>query len=42
MYVGVVNGTAYIIDAPHTGAVVERIPEATSWYAAGADGAVRP
>jgi cell wall-associated NlpC family hydrolase len=42
MYVGVVNGTAYIIDAPHTGAVVERIPEATSWYAAGVDGAVRP
>lgn len=42
MYVGVVNGTAYIIDAPHTGAVVERIPMDTSWYAASADGAVRP
>ena len=42
MYVGVVDGTAYIIDAPHTGADVERIPEATSWYADSADGAVRP
>jgi peptidoglycan DL-endopeptidase CwlO len=42
MYVGVVDGTAYIIDAPHTGADVERIPEDTSWYADSADGAVRP
>jgi cell wall-associated NlpC family hydrolase len=42
MYVGVVGGTAYIIDAPHTGADVERIPEATSWYADSVDGAVRP
>ena len=42
MYVGVVNGTAYIIDAPHTGATVERIPMNTSWYADGEDGAVRP
>lgn len=38
MYVG--NG--YVIDAPHAGAVVERIPEDTSWYAGSADGAVRP
>jgi cell wall-associated NlpC family hydrolase len=38
MYVG--NG--YIIDAPHTGADVERIPEDTSWYADNADGAVQP
>ena len=38
MYVG--NG--YIIDAPHTGAVVERIPENTSWYADSVDGAVEP
>jgi cell wall-associated NlpC family hydrolase len=38
MYVG--NG--YIIDAPHTGAVVEKLPESTSWYASGEDGAVRP
>lgn len=42
MYVGVVGGTAYVIDAPHTGAVVERIPMDTSWYASGEDGAVRP
>jgi peptidoglycan DL-endopeptidase CwlO len=42
MYVGVVNGTAYIVDAPHSGADVERIPMDTSWYAAGEDGAVRP
>jgi cell wall-associated NlpC family hydrolase len=42
MYVGVVNGTAYIIDAPHTGAVVERVPMNTSWYADSEDGAVRP
>jgi cell wall-associated NlpC family hydrolase/outer membrane murein-binding lipoprotein Lpp len=42
MYVGVVNGTAYIVDAPHTGTDVERIPMNTSWYAAGEDGAVRP
>jgi cell wall-associated NlpC family hydrolase len=38
MYVG--NGE--IIDAPHTGAVVEELPESTSWYADSADGAVRP
>jgi len=38
MYVG--NGE--IIDAPHTGAVVEKLPESTSWYADSADGAVRP
>jgi cell wall-associated NlpC family hydrolase len=38
MYVG--NG--YIIDAPHTGLDVERIPESTSWYADNLDGVVRP
>jgi peptidoglycan DL-endopeptidase CwlO len=38
MYVG--NGQ--IIDAPHTGADVELLPEDTSWYADSADGAVRP
>jgi cell wall-associated NlpC family hydrolase len=38
MYVG--NGN--IIDAPHTGATVEMLPEDTSWYAQLADGAVRP
>ena len=42
MYVGTVGGTAYIIDAPHSGADVERIPMDTSWYASGEDGAVRP
>ncbi len=38
MYVG--NGK--IVDAPHTGAVVEEIPMSESWYADNADGAVRP
>ena len=38
MYVG--NGM--IVDAPHTGAVVEELPRSTSWYASGEDGAVRP
>jgi peptidoglycan DL-endopeptidase CwlO len=38
MYVG--NG--YIIDAPHTGLDVERIPMNTPWYADTLDGAVRP
>ena len=41
-HVAIYVGDGYIIDAPHTGAVVEKIPESTSWYAAGADGAVRP
>ena len=41
-HVAIYIGDGYIIDAPHTGAVVERIPEATSWYADSADGAVRP
>jgi cell wall-associated NlpC family hydrolase len=38
MYVG--NG--YIIDAPHTGATVEKIPMSESWYASTFDGAARP
>jgi cell wall-associated NlpC family hydrolase len=38
MYVG--NGM--IVDAPHTGAVVEEIPMNTSWYASNEDGAVAP
>jgi cell wall-associated NlpC family hydrolase len=38
MYVG--NG--YIIDAPHSGLDVERIPMSTPWYADSLDGAVRP
>ena len=41
-HVAIYVGDGYIIDAPHTGADVERIPEDTSWYADGADGAVRP
>jgi cell wall-associated NlpC family hydrolase len=41
-HVAIYVGDGYIIDAPHTGAVIERIPESTSWYADGADGAVRP
>ncbi|HEX9042058.1 MAG TPA: NlpC/P60 family protein [Trebonia sp.] len=41
-HVAIYVGGGYIIDAPHTGAVVEKIPESTSWYASGADGAVRP
>jgi cell wall-associated NlpC family hydrolase len=38
MYVG--NG--YLIDAPHAGMPVERIPMSTQWYASTIDGAVRP
>ena len=41
-HVAIYVGNGYIIDAPHTGAVVEKVPESTSWYASGADGAVRP
>jgi cell wall-associated NlpC family hydrolase len=41
-HVAMYVGDGYIIDAPHTGAVVERLPEATSWYADSVDGVVRP
>jgi cell wall-associated NlpC family hydrolase len=41
-HVAMYVGDGYIIDAPHAGAVVEKLPESTSWYAQGADGAVRP
>jgi peptidoglycan DL-endopeptidase CwlO len=41
-HVAIYVGDGYIIDAPHTGADVERIPEDTSWYADSEDGAVRP
>ncbi len=41
-HVAMYVGDGYIIDAPHTGAVVEKLPESTSWYADSADGAVRP
>jgi cell wall-associated NlpC family hydrolase len=35
-------GNGYIIDAPHTGLDVEKIPESTSWYADNLDGVLRP
>jgi cell wall-associated NlpC family hydrolase len=41
-HVAMYVGGGYIIDAPHTGAFVERLPLATSWYAGTEDGAVRP
>jgi cell wall-associated NlpC family hydrolase len=41
-HVSMYVGGGYIIDAPHTGAVVEKVLESTSWYAGSADGAVRP
>jgi cell wall-associated NlpC family hydrolase len=41
-HVAMYIGHGMIVDAPHTGAVVEEIPESTSWYADSADGAVRP
>jgi cell wall-associated NlpC family hydrolase len=41
-HVAIYVGGGYMIDAPHTGLDVERIPMSTSWYAANIDGAVRP
>jgi cell wall-associated NlpC family hydrolase len=41
-HVAIYVGGGYIIDAPHTGAVVEKVSESTSWYAGSADGALRP
>jgi peptidoglycan DL-endopeptidase CwlO len=41
-HVAIYVGDGEIIDAPHTGAFVEKVAEATSWYADSADGAVRP
>jgi peptidoglycan DL-endopeptidase CwlO len=41
-HVAIYVGKGMIIDAPHSGADVELISEATSWYAGSADGAVRP
>ena len=41
-HVAIYVGNGMIVDAPHTGAVVEEISMNESWYADGADGAVRP
>jgi cell wall-associated NlpC family hydrolase len=41
-HVAIYVGGGYMIDAPHTGLNVERIPMNTSWYSANIDGAVRP
>jgi cell wall-associated NlpC family hydrolase len=41
-HVAIYVGGGYIIDAPHTGATVEKISESTSWYSGSADGALRP
>ena len=38
MYVG----DGYVIDAPHTGADVKRIPDTTPWYIAHEDGVLQP
>jgi cell wall-associated NlpC family hydrolase len=40
-HVAMYVGGGYIIDAPHTGAVVEKIPMSESWYADNFDGAAR-
>ena len=41
-HVAMYVGDGKIVDAPHTGAVVEEIPMSESWYAENEDGAVRP
>jgi cell wall-associated NlpC family hydrolase len=41
-HVAMYVGDGMIIDAPHSGADVEKIPMSTDWYAQGEDGAVRP
>jgi cell wall-associated NlpC family hydrolase len=41
-HVAIYVGGGKIVDAPHTGAVVEEIPMSESWYADNEDGAVRP
>jgi cell wall-associated NlpC family hydrolase len=41
-HVGMYVGDGYIIDAPHTGADVERIPYDTSWYVDNEDGVLEP
>ena len=41
-HVAIYVGGGYIIDAPHTGLNVEKIPESTPWYAGSLDGVLRP
>jgi cell wall-associated NlpC family hydrolase len=41
-HVAMYVGDGKIVDAPHTGAVVEEISMSESWYAQNEDGAVRP
>jgi cell wall-associated NlpC family hydrolase len=41
-HVGMFVGDGYIIDAPHTGADVERIPYDTPWYIDNEDGVLQP
>jgi cell wall-associated NlpC family hydrolase len=41
-HVAMYVGGGMIVDAPHSGATVEEIPESTPWYAQGVDGAARP
>ena len=41
-HVGMYVGGGYIIDAPHTGADIERVPYDESWYLDNEDGVLRP
>jgi cell wall-associated NlpC family hydrolase len=41
-HVAIYVGDGYIIDAPHTGAYVERVPYDESWYVDNEDGVLQP
>ena len=41
-HVAIYVGGGYIIDAPHTGLDVEKVPMSESWYADNLDGVLRP
>jgi cell wall-associated NlpC family hydrolase len=41
LFAGYIDGTPYLVDAPHTGADVEKVPM-TGWYAETFDGALAP
>jgi cell wall-associated NlpC family hydrolase len=41
-HVAIYVGNGYIIDAPHTGAFVERVPYDESWYVDNEDGVLQP